>query len=105
MRNDPAFRALVERAGKAWSHRIADTWSTWERREGEFKGWRINGGDHTEVYVGAGGEISTGLEIDVKDEDLPEGTAGWANEGTRRLWRSVGAPVGIDRDRQRPPSD
>ena len=82
MRGDPAFRAALERAGKAWSRRIDDTWTPWERRAGEHKGWLINGTDDSiEVHVGEGGEISTGLEIDVVDEDLPEDTAGWANTG------------------------
>ena len=72
VRNDPAFRAMLERAGKAWSHRIEDTWSTWERRADTYKGYFIDGSNHTQVYVGAGGEISTGLEIDVRDNDLPE---------------------------------
>jgi len=101
VRNDPAFRAMLKRAGKAWSHRIADTWSTWERQEGDFKGYYIDGGDHTQVYVGAGGEISTGLEIDVKDEDLSEGTAGWANEGARRpggAWEPRFGSIEIDSD-------
>ena len=100
VRNDPAFRAMLKRAGKVWSHRIADTWSTWERREGDFKGYYIDGGDHTQVYVGAGGEISTGLEIDVKDEDLPERTTGWANEGIRPRdsWEPRFGSIEIDRD-------
>ena len=100
VRNDPAFRAMLERAGKAWSHRIADTWSTWERQAGTFKGWHINGGNQTEVYVGAGGEVSTGLEIDVKDADLPEDTAGWASEGTRprESWEPRFGSIEIDRD-------
>lgn len=102
VRNDPAFRALVERAGKAWSHRIADTWSTWERRAGEFKGWRINGTDpDTQVYVGPGGEVSTGLQIELRDDDLPEGVAGWAQPGSQPpgdLWEPRYAPLEIDSD-------
>ena len=82
--HDAAFRAMLERAGKAWSHRVADTWTTWVRPEGAHKGWFINGGDHIEVRVGAGGEISTGLEIDIVDADLPETSAGWANSGAQR---------------------
>jgi hypothetical protein len=83
MRGDPAFRAMLERAGKAWSRRIDDTWTPWERRAGEQKGWLINGTDDSiEVHVEEGGEISTGLEIDVVDEDLSAvGWAGWANTG------------------------
>ena len=102
VRDDPAFRALVERAGKAWSHRIADTWSMWERRAGEFKGWRINGTDpHTQVYVGPGGEVSSGLQIELRDDDLPEGVAGWAQAGSQRpgeLWEPRYAPLEIDSD-------
>ena len=81
MSNDPAFSAMLERAGKAWSHRIADTWSTWERRADTLKGWLINGGNNTEVRVGATGEVSTGLVIDVKDEDIT--APGRAAGGTR----------------------
>ena len=81
MRSDPAFRAMLERAGKAWSHRIADTWSTWERRQGSHKGWLINGGNNIEVQVGFGGETSNGLEIDVRDADVPGDFAGWATGG------------------------
>ena len=102
VRNDPDFRALVERAGKVWSHRIADTWSTWERREGEFKGWRINGTDpSTPVYVGRGGEVSTGVEIELRDDDLPDHAAGWAQAGSQPpgdLWEPRYAPLEIDSD-------
>ena len=100
VRNDPAFRAMLERAGKAWSHRIADTWSTWERRADTYKGYFIDGSNHTQVYVGAGGEISTGLEIDVRDNDLPEGTAGWASEGTRprESWEPRFGSIEVDRN-------
>lgn len=102
VRNDPGFRALVERAGKVWSHRIADTWSTWELREGEFKGWRINGTDpSTPVYVGPGGEVSTGVEIELRDDDLPDYAAGWAQAGSRPpgdLWEPRFAPLEIDSD-------
>ena len=102
VRNDPAFLALVERAGKAWSHRIADTWSPWERRAGEFKGWRINGTDpDTQVYVGPGGEVSTGLQIELRDADLPENVAGWAQPGSQPpgdLWEPRYAPLEIDSD-------
>ena len=99
VRNDPDFRALVERAGKAWSHRIADTWSTWERREGEYKGYYINGGNHTEVRVAVGGEVSTGLVIDVKDEDIS--APGWASEGTQQpggAWEPRFGSIEIDSD-------
>ena len=99
---DPAFQAMLERAGKAWSHRIADTWSLWHRQEHEIKGWLINGtGPDTRVNVGAGGEVSTGLEIDVRYADLPQDTAGWARPGTQPpggLWEPRFAPLEIDRE-------
>ncbi len=79
MRDDPEFGAMLERSGKAWSYRIADTWSPWERRPGDLKGYLINGHDpDIPVYVEPGGEVSTGLEIDVRDAAIsPNG--GWAN--------------------------
>ena len=84
MQEKPGFRALVERVAKAWSHRIADTWSTWDRAAGDLKGWLINGtNSRIEVRVGEGGEVSTGLEIDIREDDLPSQTAGWALEGIR----------------------
>ena len=82
MQDDPRFRAMLERAGKAWSHRIIDTWSTRHQAAGEFKGWLINGTNpDVEVRVGEGGEVSTGLEIDVKEDDLPADVAGRASSG------------------------
>ena len=102
VRNDPTFRALVEWAGKAWSHRIADTWTTWKRRAGEFKGRRINGTDpDTPVYVGPGGEVSTGVQIELREDDLPDGVAGWARAGSQPpgdLWQPRYAPLEIDSD-------
>ena len=101
MRDDPAFRAMLERAGKTWSHRIADTWTTWERSAGEHKGWLINGVDpDIEVRVGEGGETSSGLEIDVVDADLPEDVAGWANTGAQPsddAWEPRFGSMEIDR--------
>ena len=38
MRGDPAFRSTLERAGKAWSRRIADTWVSWDQAPGESPG-------------------------------------------------------------------
>ena len=102
MADDPVFRAMLERSGKAWSNRIADTWSTWHLREGDFKGWLINGtGPDTPVYAGAGGEVSTGLVIDVRYDDLPSYAAGWAQAGTRppgQSWEPRFAPLEIDRE-------
>ena len=55
IREDPAFRALFERAGKAWSHRISDTWSTYPLPQGT---------------------TSTGLGINVFVRSVPSGYAG-----------------------------
>ena len=77
MRDDPAFLAMLERAGKSWSHRIADTLPTWERAPGDIKGSLWN--DETfesRVFVGTEGETSARFEIDVKDNDLAGNTAG-----------------------------
>ena len=77
MRDDPAFRAMLERAGKAWSRRIADTLATWERAPGDTKGWLWNDGTlESRVSVGTEGETSDRFEIDVKDNDLAEDAAG-----------------------------
>ncbi len=98
MKDDPAFRAMLERAGKAWSRRIADTWSTWEREQGELKGWLNNyPGPPVQVYVGAGGEVSTGLEIAVRDNDLR--VAGSAIPGIQPPgdWEPHFGSVAIDR--------
>ena len=82
MRDYPGFRAMAERAGKAWSYRIADTWPAWHRHEGDFKGWLIDGSDSgTPVHVGVGGEVSTDLVIDLRDDDLAGDHAGWAQAG------------------------
>ena len=82
--DDPAFRTMLERAGKAWSHRIVDTWTRWERSPGELKGWlNTSSGTRAQVRVGPEGEISTGVEIVVKDVDLPESRVGRANQGVQ----------------------
>lgn len=78
MRNNRAFRAMLERAGKVWSHRIDDTWSAWERRAGKLKvrligNYGINGQD---IRVGPGGETSTGLAIHVTGVELAGNAAG-----------------------------
>ena len=106
LRERPDIRTILEpileRAGKAWSYRIADTWTAWELEEGDFKFWLINGTDpHTTVYVGEAGEVSTGLVIDVRDDDLPAGVAGWAQLGTSppgESWQPRFAPLEIDTD-------
>ena len=84
MRDDPGFLAMLERAGKAWSHGIADTWNRWVRDEGALKGWLIDGLTHREVRVGRGGEVSTGVEIAVADAIIPGDVGGWANSGVQR---------------------
>ena len=71
---DPAFRAMVERAGKAWSHRIADTWTPWARSAGEIKG--IRPPNYAPVLVGPDGEISTGVEIYITNGNLEAGVLG-----------------------------
>ena len=84
MQEKPGFRALVERAGKVWSRQIVDTWSVWHRAAGDLKGWLINGTNtEIEVRVGEGGEVSTGLEIDIREQHLPPYAAGWAMEAIR----------------------
>ena len=102
MRGYPGFRALVERAGKAWSHRIADTWAAWQRHEGELKGWLIDGPDsHIRVDIGARGEFSTGLRIDIRDDDIAGDFPGWASLGHGPPGASLEprfAPLEIDRD-------
>ncbi len=106
LRERPEIRAILEpileRAGKAWSYRIADTWATWELEEGDLKFWLIDGAaSHTPVYVGVGGEVSTGLVIDVRDDDLPVYAAGWANLATsppRESWQPRFGPLEIDTD-------
>ena len=96
VRDDPAFRATFERAGKAWSRRIADTWSTWERSAGEFKG-RLAGSQKTEVRVGEDGETSTGLEIHVTVEDLLiPGQGGHSGIQPGESWEPHFGSVAID---------
>ena len=58
VRYNRPFKAALERAGKAWSRRIADTWAAWERAAGESKARLIgdDGADGKEILVGAGGE-------------------------------------------------
>ena len=106
MRDDPNFRAMLERAGEAWSRRIADTWTAWQRPEGDLKGWLINGTyPDIEIRVEAGGETSTGLEIYVKDEDLPEEVAGWGSssgpQASGGSWGPRFGSIEIDREHLR----
>ena len=104
MREDASFRAALARAGKAWSRRIDDTWTGWERRAGESKGRLIgdHGFDGREIRVGPGGETSTGLVIYATDADLGGDTAGTG--GVRSLlpgdgWEPHTGAVAFDRDR------
>lgn len=78
MRNDRAFKAALERAGKAWSRRIDDTWQEWEREAGESKGRLIGnyGTAGKEIRVGPEGETSTGLVIHVTGVDAGDAN-GW----------------------------
>ena len=86
MREDRAFRAALERAGKVWSRRIGDSWTAWERRYGESKGRVIGnyGSAGREVRVGPGGETSTGVEIFITGAELAGNIAGMA--GVRSLY-------------------
>ena len=90
VRDDPAFRAMLERAGKAWSRRIADTLATWERAPGDTKGWLWN--DETResrVFVGTEGETNARFEIDVKDNDIAGGFAGRGGGSWERRFGDV----------------
>ena len=103
MGSDPAFQALLERAGKAWSHRIADTWIAWERAAGEVKGSLLaNGETGTDIRVGPGGETSTGLEIYLTAGNLPGDAAGRGTQSTAHSpgdsWEPHFGSVEIDRE-------
>lgn len=102
IRDDPEFQAAFERAGKAWSRRIADTWSTWERSAGDLKGWTVlAGGQSNEVRVGEDGETSTGLEIHVTVENFPETIAGRGGNSSIQQdesWEPHFGAVAIDRE-------
>ena len=90
MLDDPAFLAMLERAGKSWSRRIADTLPAWERAAGDLKGWLRN--DTTTealVFVGAEGETSDRFEIDVKDNDIAGGFAGRGGGSWKRRFGQV----------------
>ena len=71
------FLPLLERAGKAWTNSIGDTWEPWEFEPGRVKvqiaNWYV---PETRLSVKPEVEISTGLEIHVTIDDLPENVAG-----------------------------
>ena len=102
MSDDPAFRAMLERTGKTWSHRIADTWTPWERAPGEFKGRLVRGNPsaiRTQVRVGPEGEISTGLEIDVRYEDFTkefDGRGGGGVQPRYDTWEPHFGSIALD---------
>ena len=101
VRNDPAFRAALERAGARWSRRIADTWASWERAPGDLKGWlHREDDDPAEVRVGEESETSSGLRIHVWDADLSGNFAGRGGPGVLPplgKWESHFGQVLIDR--------
>ena len=90
MRYNPAFRAALERSGKAWSRRLEDTWAAWDRASGAHKG-RLpsDSGLEHQAWVGANGETSTRLEIDVTDDDI---SGGFAGKGGSSGWIAPGRP-------------
>ena len=102
-REDHAFRAVLDRAGKVWSRRIDDTWEAWERRAGESKGWLIGdyGANSREIRVAPEGETSTGLVIYVTDPDLSDNEAGRGGPQSFRPgsdWEPHTGVVALDRD-------
>ena len=100
LRYDPEFRAMLDRAGKVWSNRIADTWTMWEWPAGTIKGNSADPDAAFEFRVGAAGETSTGLEIAVTDADLPDGQAGRGGAGHVRLsgfWEPHFGSIAMDR--------
>ena len=102
MRSDPTFRALLERSGKAWSRRIADTWASWDRAPGDFKGALWNDGTiEARVWVGPAGEKSDRLEIDVKDNEFAHAAGRGGPSGREtpgRAWERRFGTVEIDRE-------
>ena len=103
MRNNRSFTAALERAGKAWSQRIDDTWKEWERRAGESKGRLIGsyGTPGRKVRVGPEGETSTGLVIYITGVDLAGDEA--ALGGVRSLrpgddWEPHTGAIAFDKD-------
>ena len=102
IREKGSFGAALERAGKAWSWRIEDTWGDWERWFGESKGRLIGNynSEGREIRVGPGGEISTGLVIYVTGVELGEGIAGRGGPKSIRPgagWEPHTGVLGLDR--------
>ena len=101
---DSSFRAALERAGKAWSQRIDDTWGEWERQAGESKGPLIGnfGIDGRVIRVGPRGETSTGLMIYVTGVDLEGDFAGRGGPQSFRPgvdWEPHTGVIGLDIER------
>ena len=103
---DSSFRAALERAGKAWSLRIGDTWEEWERQAGEYKGRLIGnyGTPGRTIRVGPGGETSTGLVIYVTGVDLAGNAAGRGGPDSLSLrpgddWEPHVGAIAFDNDR------
>ena len=104
LQQDEGFRSMLERAGKSWSYRIADTWTAWQRTEGELKGRLLhNGFPEATIEVGPEGELSTGLEIYVTRGEL--GNFAGRALGGRSLpswpdwWEPHFGAIEIDEDR------
>ena len=102
LRRDPAFRVLLERAGKSWSRRIADTWPTWERVPGDIKGYLLDENNNTTaVRIGSREGTVDSLEIYVRDDDIRGGFAGrGGGSGPRptiRPWEPRFGSVKFDR--------
>ena len=72
MRDDRTFIAMLERAGKVWSHRIERHMVGLERLGGESKVRLIGdyGVSGQEIHIGPNGETSTGLAIYVTGAEL-----------------------------------
>ena len=82
LQGDEGFRVMLERAGKAWSARLADTWTPREWSAGDLKGWLLrNGRVGAKVGAEPNGETSTGIEIQVTQGDLSSNTLGLALQG------------------------
>ena len=102
-KDDSSFKAALERAGKAWSVRIDDTWQAWERNWRDPKGRLIGnyGNEGKEIFVGPGGETSTDLVIYVTGVDLSGGAAGRGGPHSLRPgneWEPHTGAVAFDRD-------